>query len=555
MKESPVKKLEDKTDGLDEKNIKEEVQSAKSLIQTFLQTVKISQLYEPNHPMISRFLDNLKLEFDRYFEDLDSFSLKVGQYQLLYRGKVAYESQNLKENLAFFFFRDGIREIHFFKGLEFKELADFLGIVRKSNIINRNEGDLVTLLWEKDFFHIDFTIVDEFLDEDETFIPVTDEDLLKGLEYKGFREGLEEEGGKAKTDESHASIAAGLRQAFNIPPEQSVAQVCALNPDEMEQIYRRVEREQESDYVYTLINNLIEILLHLGENMEAYENLISYFERINKSLLEEREVGKAVMILRSLNDPFTLGDSKEKQTSAIDRILVKAGDSPSLELLGKAMEGNGEADSESILQYLQLLPKPAVDPLCSLLMGLGAEKWRRVLCDRIAELCRGEIQSLTKFLSDPNYLFLSDILRILEKVAHPSTPKYLGNLVNHEDPKVREETLKLIAKFEENGTDLVRKFLRDSVPQIRGRASRILAKMDKQRAVKPLTEIVLSEDFLKRDYEEKVSFFIALGETGSAEAIATLQKIAKEKKWFNRAQWDEMRRCAAKTLKMMGVEK
>lgn len=85
MKESPVKKLEDKTDGLDEKNIKEEVQSAKSLIQTFLQTVKISQLYEPNHPMISRFLDNLKLEFDRYFEDLDSFSLKVGQYQLLYR--------------------------------------------------------------------------------------------------------------------------------------------------------------------------------------------------------------------------------------------------------------------------------------------------------------------------------------------------------------------------------------------------------------------------------------------------------------------------------------
>ena len=555
MKESLVKKSEDKTDGLDEKNIKEEVQSAKSLIQTFLQTVKISQLYEPNHPMISRFLDNLKLEFDRYFANLDSFSLKVGQYQLLYREKVVYESQNVKENLAFFFFRDGIREIHFFKGLEFKEIADFLSIVRKSNIINRNEGDLVTLLWEKDFFHIDFTIVDEFLDEDETFIPVTDEDLLKGLEYKGFREGLKEDGGKAEPDESHAPIAAGLRQAFNLPPEQSVAQVCALNPDEMEQIYGRVEREQESEYVYTLINNLIEILLHLGENMEAYENLISYFERINKSLLEQREVGKAAMILRSLNDPNTLGDSKEKQTSAIDRILVKAGDSPSLELLGKAMEGNGEADSESILQYLQLLTKQAVDPLCSLLAGLESEKWRRVLCERIAELCRDEIQPLTKFLSDPNPLFLSDILRILEKVAHPSTPKYLGNLVNHEAPKVREETLKLITKFEENGTDLVRKFLRDSVPQIRGRASRILAKMDKHGAVKPLTEIILSEDFIKRDYEEKVSFFMALGETGSAEAIATLQKIAKEKKWFSRAQWDEMRRCAANTLKMMGAEK
>ena len=552
MKEKPVKKLEDKADGLEEKNLKEEVQSAKSLIHSFLQAVKISQLYEPNHSMISKFLDNLKQEFDRYFNKFDSFCLKVGQYQLVYRDKVVYESQNLKENLAFFFFRDGIREIRFFKGLEFKEVADFLGIVRKSNIINRNEGDLVTLLWEKDFFHIDFTIVDEFLDEEETFIPVTDEDLLKGLEYKGFREGSEDSG-QAETDD--ASTARGLRQLLNLSPDQAIAQVCALTPEEMEQIYRRVEREQESDYLYILVNNLIEILLHLGENVEAYENLISYFERIVKSLLEERQVGKAVMILNTLNDPNELGDLKEKQISAIRRILVKAGESPSLELLGKAMQGNGEVDSEYILQYLQLLTKPAVDPLCSLLMGLESEKWRRVLCDRIAELCRDEIRTLTKYLSDPNYLFLSDILRILEKIADPSTPKYLGNLVSHEDPKVREETLKLISIFEENGTDLVRMFLRDSLSKIRGKASRVLAKMAKHGAVKPLTEIILSPDFLKRDYEEKVSFFMALGETGSVEAIATLQKIAKEKKWFNKAQWDEMRLCAARTLKMIGAEK
>ena len=116
-----MKSLEDKAEKFVEKEIKEEVKSTKSLIQVLLQTIKTCQLYEANHPIILRFLENLKQEFDRYFDKLDSFPLQVGQYQFLYRGKVVYESQSVKDNLAFFFFRDGIREIHFFKGLEFRE--------------------------------------------------------------------------------------------------------------------------------------------------------------------------------------------------------------------------------------------------------------------------------------------------------------------------------------------------------------------------------------------------------------------------------------------------
>ena len=67
-------------------------------------------------------------------------------------------------------------------------------------------------------------------------------------------------------------------------------------------------------------------------------------------------------------------------------------------------------------------------------------------------------------------------------------------------------------------------------------------------------EIILSEDFYKRDYEEKASFFRALGETGSREVIPILKKIAKKRKWLQKAKWDEMRLCASNTLKMMGVD-
>ncbi|MGZ3514648.1 MAG: HEAT repeat domain-containing protein, partial [Thermodesulfobacteriota bacterium] len=146
------------------------------------------------------------------------------------------------------------------------------------------------------------------------------------------------------------------------------------------------------------------------------------------------------------------------------------------------------------------------------------------------------------------------ILSVLGRIGDPSALKHFGNLIIHKDPKVRGQTLQVISKFGEKGMDLVQKFLTDSMAEIRGNASLILARTAKGRASKLLLEIVLSEDFYQRDYEEKASFFRALGETGSEEVIPMLKKIAKKRSWFQKGRWDEMRQCAANTLKMMGAK-
>jgi hypothetical protein len=549
-----VKSLQDNVDIFEEKGIEEKVKSTRALIQTFLQTLKGFRLYEANHPILSKFLERVRKDFDQYFNEFDSFSLQVAEHRLYYRGKVVYENQDVKESLAFVFFKDGIRELQFSKGLEFKEIVDFLNVVRKSDFLNRMEDDLVTLLWEKDFSHITFTTVDEFLEGSGIFVPATEEDLLKRSEYKGSREEwLQEKADDGQPENSHAPGTEGLEQVINPAPGQSLVQACQLTPDEREAILREAQQEQQPEYILVLINNLIEILLHLGEDADAYENMISYFDRVIEYLLEQKEVGKAVALLKSFNDTMESMVLKDKQIFAIRRILEKSSSSHHIELLGKTMKGNGEGHSEPILQYLRFLTKQAIEPLCLLLGELESGKWRKVICDQVAELSREEIQPLSKFLSDRNPFLVCHILYILGKIGHPSTMKYLGNLVTHEDLKVREETLQVLNKFGEKGKDLIQKFLRDSVAGIRAKAALLLARNARAEAVKPLTEIILSEDFCKRDYEEKASFFRALGETGSKEVIPTLKKIGKERRWFQRAKWDEMRQCANNTLKMMGA--
>jgi hypothetical protein len=550
---SPVKSLDDKLDISEDKEIEEKVKSTKSLIQTFLQTLKAFRLYEANHPILSKFLERLRKDFDQYFGEFDSFSLQVGEHRLYYRGNIVYENKDVKESLAFVFFKDGIRELQFSKGLEFKEMIDFLNIVRKGDLLNRMEDDLVTLLWEKDFSHITFTAVDEFLEGSATLVPATEEDLIKGSEYKGsLEDGLQEKVGEAETPSLPIE---GLERAINPAPGQSLVQACQLTPEEREAIDREARQEEQPDYIFILINNLIEILLHLGEDVDAYENMISYFDRVIEYLLEQKEVGKAVALLSSLNETMDSIMMKDRQIFAIQRIVQNSCNPHSIELLGKAMKGNGEAhaESESILEYLRLLTKQAVEPLCLLLGEVESGRWRKTICERLVALCREGIQPLSKFLSDHNPMLVCHILYILGSIGDPSAVNYLGDLVTHKDLKVREETLQVLNKFGENGKDLMQRFLLDSVSGIRSRAALLLARNAKDESVKPLTEIILSEDFYKRDYKEKASFFRALGETGSKEVIPILEGIVKKKRLFQREKWNEMRQCAVNTLKMLGA--
>jgi hypothetical protein len=548
-----VKGAEEKPVDFDEKAVEEEVKSTKGLIQTFLQAVKGYRLYDANHPILTKFLDRLKTDFSRYFNEFDSFALQVGEFRLSHHGKVVYESEDIKESLAFVFYKDGIRELRFQKGLEFKEILDFLEVVRKADRVNRMVDDLVTLLWEKDFSHIAFSTVDEFLEKGSGLVPATEQDLYRGQEFR-FEEETRQIG-EGKEEAFPEPTEEELKQALNPVPSQTLVEACQLMPDEIEKIQRDVQQELQTEYLHALDNSLIEILLHLGEDMDAYENMISYFQRIMESFLSQGKVGRAVIVLNSLANTIESIVLKDRQIFAIRRILEGCSSPRAIELLGKAMRGDGEVEGDSIAEYMQFLTKQAIHPLCVLLGELPAGKWGKVVSDLVVKLTQDDIQPLTKYLSDRNPVLVCQILSILGRIGHPSMIKYLPNLVAHRDPGVREETLQLLVKFGEKGKDLIVRFLKDPSPEIRSKASVNLAKVAKAQAVKPLTEIILSEDFYQRDYEEKVSFFKALGETGSKEVIPVLEQIAKKRFWFKKAKWEEMRVCAMNTLRMMQRDK
>lgn len=551
-----MRTLVNRDPGMEEREDEDALKSARALTQSLLQVLKAYRLYEATHPILSKFLDRAKVDFERYFETFDAFLLQVGEHRLFYRGHMVYENLDPRESLAFLFYRDGIREIRFFRGLEFRELVDFLQIVRKGDAVNRMEDDLVTLFWAREFIHIDLVTIEEYLETGAVLVPATGEDLIRRPEYHGFPkawlpETVQEQGEKG----SPTLLVQGVRQALNSSPGQSLVKACQLTPEESQEIHREAAFEQSPEYLLVLVDHLIEILLHLGEDADAYENMIAYFERTLESLLQGGQLDKAVTLLSKLHETMESIVLKDKQIFALRRILESISRPQMVEQLGKVMKatndngGPAKAQGEAIRQYLPFLEKQAIDPLCRLLGEVESAKWRKGISDRIVDLCGQDIQPVVRHLSDPNPTLVLQILGILAALGHPSTPKYLASLVRHGDPKVREETIQVLGRFGEKGKDLLQKFLQDPIPSLRGKASMLFARTAGDEAMGPLSEILLSKDFLHRDPEEKLSFFKALAACGSEKAIPTLEKIARKRSFFQRGKWKEMRQLAEMALK------
>jgi hypothetical protein len=277
-----AKDLEGEKVGMtDDQLSKDEVKSAKTLVQAFLQTVKGYRLYDSSHPILLKYMERLTKNFARYFEELPSFSLQIGDHQLFYHGNVVYESDDVKESLAFVFFRDGIRELRFHRGLRIEELLDFLTVIRRSDAINRKEDDLVTLLWEKDFSHITFTTMDEFLEKSSTFVPATEQDLLE--------DGVQKQASRRRSVADQAGLECPMKTNGPEPCRQSLVDACQLTPNELNGSIARF-RKNTNRAPGHMIDSLVEIF-STWRRHGCLENMISFFEAHQRFL--NKEIGKA----------------------------------------------------------------------------------------------------------------------------------------------------------------------------------------------------------------------------------------------------------------------
>jgi len=493
----------------EEPEVDEELASVDDLIRSLLKAIKAFKLYESNNPMLTRQLKELSTKLTAHLDRYQTLNLQVGEYKLLFDGKPVYQNTDMKESLAFLLYKDGVRELRFIRGLEDREIADFLDVLQRNEQVSRLEDDVVTLLWQKDFAHITYYATDEFMES--TGVPVNYDELQASLDVSPHVEGKEE-------------------------------------PQE-------VNQEADINFVSTLVDKLVEILLHLGEDLEPYENMVTFFDKALEFLVLKGEFKTAGQILKNLHQILDSMALKDNQIYAINRIFESVGSPRIIELAAQTFKHEGFFDLKTCYQYFDLLPKSAIEPLCNVLGQLESSKARTFIAEIVARKAKGNLEMLVPILKDKRWMVVCYVVNIIGASGDRNAVKYLSQTISHPDERVRRTLLKALTRYGSSDVKaLLTKMLNDGSPYVRSQAVIHLAKSAKDNALRPILSAIQSEAFLDREFSEKAAFFRAIGEIRSDESLPVLRKILEKKSWFQRSKWDELQVCAIGALRMFGTE-
>ena len=544
--------LELDVSSIEGKDLDEAVDQAKDLINTFVKTIKAFRLYPPENPTLVGFIDQVYRKFQLFLNRYHYFILKIEENKLSFRGVTLYENPDLKTSLAFQLYKDGLRELRFMEGLEEGEVDGLIDIMKRSDSINKMEDDLVTLMWEKDFIHISYLATDEYLEEMPAIIPANIEQFRANLTFEPPPQSEMGDIGE-ETDGAEVDYYEIMKRVESSPLVGVDRSVYFLTPDELEGLRKEVESETAPSFVFSVIDILFEILA-LEKSPQPYQETTGILQKLLDALITLGEFQKASELLTRVNIILNTYELKDWQVDAIRQLSDKAGEPQRIEKIGKILDKGEEIRLEEVSNYLTLLKPNSIQPLIKVLGELNNSRARRMLCEVLIEIGKGNMELIIPFIDDHRWFLVRNITYILGRMGKESALPTIQKALNHEEARVRREAIQALGIIgSSKAFDLLGKALNDQDDRNRSMAALNLARVGKKASLPALLEVVQAKDFSKRDSAEIKAFFDAIGMVGSNDAIKPLEKLLEQKSWFGMGKKDEIRLRAASALALIGT--
>jgi len=523
---------------------------ARDLMNIFVKTIKAFRIFPPENPSLVGFRELLFRKFQFFLKRYHVFSFKIGEYEFSFNSRILYENKDLKGSLAFFLYKDGLREFRFLEGLEEWEIQGFLDIIKRGDQVNKLEDDLVTMIWERDFVHISYQATDEYLEDTAVIIPENIEQFRKNLIFEPLAHQVDPDYLDEETGEE-VNYYEAMNRAASPPSVAMNRDVYFLTPQELEGLRKEVETETSPIFLFNIIDILFEIM-GLEKKPEPYQDAVTVLNKLLDALLTLGEFQKATDLLSRVFIILKTYTLQEWQLKAIQQLAESAGDPQRIERIGKVLERREGVRLDEVRGYLKLLNPSSLQPLMKVLGDLGNPKARRTVCDAICEIGKNQIDQILPFMEDRRWYLVRNVVYILGRIgkepAIPSVQKALG----HREMRVRREAVQALGSIGgAKAFHLLIKALQDVDVRIRCAAALNLGKVGRKNSLPYLLEVIQAKEFTRKEAAEKKAFFDAIGLAGSNDPIPLLRKLLMKKAWFHRKKVDELRQGAASALALI----
>ena len=510
----------------------EELKKAKDIVQSFLKSKKILRMYPSNNPIYLNMLEDDFTKFKEFFYYRDDLPLKIRQNEIYYDSEQVYFSAEKEENLALFFFKDGLREITFRKGLTYEEMEDFLKIISLDFNREAVDDDIVTLFWEKDFQNIHYVV-------DETVL--ADEDDYEETAVSRVKE----------NEPGEDTLLKAYEDAFKEEEEVKDVSIVPLSDKDLQLLLTELEKDSQ-DKTDKLTDILFEIFA-LPQPKEDYEDLVGFFVNAIEFSIRRGDIQLVANVLASLKRIVDEGNAEEQRKQYARKILFLTGSESIINLLGEILDGGQELEEKVFEDFVKYLDRNAIVPFMKILGELKSIHARKVVIDALILLGTKDIATLSKGLNDSRWYVVRNIIYILRKIGDRRAVDYLLKTVRHGDIRVKKEVIRALGELGGTGVlQALRDCLDDPDVQVRSSALKALGNIKSEAAKRIVMNKIADKNFKDRDFEEKKEYFEVLSHWKDSEVYNSAVGIIKKKTFFGRAKNYEDRACAAYCLGLLG---
>ncbi len=500
-----------------------------------MKAIRAFQMYLPNNPIYQRSIDGLRAAFIPIWSNVPELVVKVAETDLIWEDQVVYHQATKSDSFAWSLYKDGLRVLTLRPGVEDEEISVFLQTVVRTRLLTVDAGDdLLTLLWEYEFAHLDYRFAEIITDTLSVLDPQAVDMGLAGDPYAQTQT-------QQKVRDEVGSIGPGM-----VDPDEFDSTLYFLDEAEINSLKQQVEDEYNRDIRTSALAALLDVF-ELQPATAVREEVISILESIFPNLLSRGEFRTVAWLLRELRligsraaaiDPKV----KEKLDYFENRLSE-----PSLlaQLLQVVDEAVGVVQDDDTTELLKELRMPALEPLLAHLPNVKNDRARAILEQAADRIARAHVDEFLVLLRKRDSVALVGAIAVVRRIGLANAVAPVGDLLSHQDPAVRLAAVETLGALgTPGGLSLLERGVDDADRAVRLAAVSFVAARGYKGALRRLEAVVNGKGPHELERAEKRHFFEAYAAVAGLGALTLLADILEPKGLFRRKGSPETRTCA-----------
>jgi len=507
---------------------KDEQKDVEKLIDKLSRAKKIFRMYAENNPIYQKTVNDLYEIFSGFLNIKDALRIHIEHNKILFKSKEVYSREERHDNLALFFFRDGIRQISFKKGLTPKELMDFLEVISYDFDADKEENDLVTLMWEKEFQNITYYVDENFLSEGDDF----EEKAL--LELK-----------KTYVDQEEKDFKIQKKPILDEDGEDALdIEIAPLSDKDYQYIAKEIEKSSE-DKTDRVLNEILG-LFHAIEDASEFEDAENAIKDTIEYAIETSKFNIVIRFLERLREDYLKNEEEYSFSPQLSNIVHYLSSEKAIDMIGQMFDREVRIEEETKEQFISLLDKRAIIPLAKKLADLKSITATETFLHALTLLGKEDIDALAECLKNEDWFVVRNIITILSEIGNKDAISHIKKCLEHSDKKVRREALKAFGRLSgKDALEMITQSLEDEDPFIRSLAIKSLGEMNSQESKRIILKKIQDKKFLHKSYGDKKGYFQILSQANDPEVKDLLFNIFKKRSLFKGAEHKDTRAAIA----------